>query len=290
MSTSPKLTIVILSYNTKDLLKACLYSIESIKDKISKEIVVCDNGSSDGSIEMVEKLFPKVVVVKNGSNLGFAKGNNAARKVARGKYVLFLNSDTEVKDGSFDKTAEYLDKNLGVAAITCKILLPDGSLDKDARRSFPTPWVALTHFSYLDRLFPKSKLFSKYWYGYRSSNVAQEVDVLEGAFMLVRKDVLDLVDWYDEDYFLDAEDIDLCWKIKEKGYKIIYYPFASIIHVKKASKRSNRKVAVISGMKSMELFYRKRLWKRYPILINWMVIFGIKMLSLVRTGKKMILG
>jgi GT2 family glycosyltransferase len=170
--------------------------------------------------------------------------------------------------------------------------LPDGSLDKDARRSFPTPWVALTHFSKLDKIFPTSQFFSRYWYGYISSDTIHDIDSLQGAFCLSPKRLLDDIGWFDETYFLDGEDIDLCWKIHEAGYRIVYFPPVSITHIKGASKgkihtkikRSvdSRKRFVLSGLASMEIFYRKHLWKRYPFFVNWLVLFGIRTLTLFR--------
>lgn len=287
---SVTLSIIILNYNTQELLRNCLQSIKWISDSVKKEMIVVDNGSIDQSIDMLRKEFPEVILVENKENVGFAKGNNAARAVTQGEYVLFLNSDTEVKNGCLDDTVRYLEEHPEVGAITCKTVLPTGELDRDARRSFPTPWVALTHFSYLDRLFPTSPLFSKYWYGYKSPDELHEVDVLQGAFMLTRKQILDTVGWYDESYFLDGEDIDLCWKIKKAGYKIIYYPSVSILHVKKATKKKNRTKAVATGIKSMELFYKKRMWNEYPLILNYLVILGIRILTVIRTGKRIILG
>lgn len=277
-----KLSIIILNYNTKDLLVNCLSSLVRVKKEVSFEVIIADNGSIDDSIPMVKGRFPWVKVVENKANLGFAAGNNRARKVVTGDYVLFLNSDTEMNEATLKETMRYMDENKDVGAMTCKLLLPNGGLDRDARRSFPTPWVAFTHFSFLDRIFSKSMLFSKYWYGFISPDVEHEVDVIEGAFFLVRKDVLDSVDWFDEDYFLDAEDIDLSWKIKEKGWKIIYYPKVSIVHIKKATKKKVSGRFIGRGVEAMEIFYRKRLWSRYPFLINILVIIGIRVVKILR--------
>ena len=296
----PEISIVILNYNTKELTLDCLKSLKKVKGEVSFETIVCDNGSSDGSIEAIKEKYPEVRIIENGANLGFAKGNNAARRKATGNYVLFLNTDTIVYPGVLKKTWEYLQSNKDVAAVTCKLVLPDGSLDKDARRSFPTPWVSLTHLVLkLDRLFPKSFLFAKYWYGYISPDITHEVDVIQGAYLLVRKPVLDSVGWFDEDYFLDGEDIDLCWKIKQKGWKIIYFPEVSIKHLKGATKGKNKSTMKkvpfkeklkfrMSGVTSMEIFYRKRLWGKYPLALNYLVILGIKFVKLSRVVKLML--
>jgi GT2 family glycosyltransferase len=276
------LSIVIVSYNTRTLLDNCLESVYEREKEVPFDVIVVDNASSDGSPEMVNRKYPKAKLIKNKKNLGFAKANNKAKKYIKTKYVLFLNSDTIVHKGTLRETVKYLKKNKKVGSITCKTLLENGQLDKDMRRSFPTPWVALTHLVFrLDRVFPKSKLFSKYWYGYIDENKEHEVDVIQGAFHMSRKKVLDEVGWFDEDYFLDGEDIDLCWRIKKAGWKIVYYPQVKITHLKKASKKGpkkkERKKIVGKGVESMELFYRKRLWGKYPLFINILIVSVIRL-------------
>ncbi len=300
MSEKLELSIVILSYNTKDLLKNCLDSLEKRKHEVKFKVIVVDNGSIDKSVEMVKKDFSWVRLVENESNLGFAAGNNRAQGLCQGEYILFLNSDTLVNQNTLKETLAYLKGHPKVGAVTCKIKLPSGDLDKDARRSFPTPWVAFSHLSGLDRLFPSSKVFAKYWYGYKSADKIQEIDVLQGAFCMVRRQILDDLDWFDESYFLDGEDIDLCWRMKEKGWKNIYYPKVSIIHLKGVSKGKKGKVKtdlslsekrkfVMAGVNSMEIFYRKRLWKNYPLLFNLLLIGAIKILKMIRYVRLLVL-
>ncbi|OGM05797.1 hypothetical protein A2125_01380, partial [Candidatus Woesebacteria bacterium GWB1_43_5] len=230
--------------------------------------------------------FPKVKIIENAQNLGFAAGNNKAKDFVEGKYVLILNPDTLVNKETLKEAVSYLELHIDVAALGCKIVLPNGRLDCDSRRSFPTPWVAFTHFSGMDKLFPKSKLFSQYWYGYFAQDQIHEVDVLQGAFCMVRREILDQIGWYDEDYFLDGEDIDLCWKIKEKGWKIVYFPRVSIIHVKKGTKSKFKSIRnVMAGVESMEIFYKKRLWAKYPLIINLLVLVGINIIRAIRFVK-----
>src|SRR4030042_4439233 len=183
MQKKPKLSIIILSYNTQDLLKDCLLSLRKVVSEVDFEIIVPDNGSTDGSPEMLKEEFPEVLLIENKKNLGFAKGNNRAEPFTRGEYILFLNSDTIINKDTLSKTVEYLDNHRQVGALTCKIFLPDGSLDKDTRRAFITPWIGLVHlFLKLDRIFPESKYFGRYWYGFIPSNAEHEVDVLQGAY------------------------------------------------------------------------------------------------------------
>ena len=300
---NPKLSIIVLSFNTKNLLRDCLLSLNKVKTEVNFEVIIPDNGSTDGSVKMVEKDFAWVKkVIKIGKNIGFAAGNNRAKPYVQGKYVLFLNPDTLLHKNTLDRCVEYLDSHNVVGALTCKILLPSGQLDKDARRSFINPWIGLTHiYLKLDRIFPKSKLFSQYWYGYMPSDEEHEVDALQGAFFLTRKKTLDQVGWFDEDYFLNAEDIDLSWKIKEKGWKIMYYPKVAITHIKGAAKgktKSTRKNIPLkeklkyrlAEVDAMEIFVKKRLWNKYPLAINLIVLAGTKLLKLIRTMKVILFG
>lgn len=281
-----ELSIIIVSFNTKDVLKDCLNSLRKVKKEVSFEVIVSDNGSSDGTVELMKDDYKWVKLIDNSKNLGFARGNNLAKDVANGKYILFLNPDTLINKSTLRESLAYLKLHSDVGSMTCKILLENGKLDKDTRRSFPTPFVALTHFSGLDRIFPRSKTFAKYWYGYLDENVEHEVDVVQGAYHMTRREILDKVNWFDEDYFLDGEDIDLCWRIKELGYKIMYYPKFSIVHIKKASKKKSKSsLRITSGVKAMEIFYKKRLWDRYPFYINFLVLVGIKTLLMLRLIK-----
>ena len=205
MQKKVELSIVVLSYNTTDLLKDCLDSLEKVKDEVNFEVIVVDNDSTDGSPEMIKNNYSYVHLIQKNKNVGFAAGNNSARNVVNGEYVLLLNSDTIVEKNTLRETLKYLKGARDIGALTCKLVLPNGDLDKDARRSFITPWVGLTHLVLkLDRLFPKSKTFSQYWYGYESPDKIHEVDVIQGAYFLTRKKVLDEVSWFDEDYFLDG--------------------------------------------------------------------------------------
>lgn len=302
MPKDVKLSIIILNFNTKNFLKDCLESLAKVNQELNMEIIVIDNGSNDGSYEMVEDKYKDFILIRNKENLGFAAGINQAKNICKGEYILFLNPDTLVYPNILKETVNYLGQHLEIGALTCKVVLPNGQLDKDTRRAFITPWIGLTHlFLRLDRIFPKSKLFSQYWYGYKSENEIHEVDALQGAFFLVRKKILDEVGWFDEDYFLDGEDIDLSWKIKQKGWKIIYYPKVSILHYKGISKGKNLFVKVkiplkekvkyrVSGVNSMELFYKKHLWKRYPLVLSILIILGIKVLKIIRVIRLIIFG
>jgi len=291
----PELSVIILNYNTKDLTFKCIESIRKHTHGVNYEIIVVDNGSTDGSVEVIKK-HEKIILIKNDKNLGFAAGNNSARKIVKGKYILFLNSDILLTENTFKSVLDYFKKHKDTGALTCKLVMPSGKLDKDARRSFPTPWIAFTHFARLDLLLPKSRIFSKYWYGYISPDTTHEIDVVQGSFFLSSKKILDKVDWFDEDYFLNGEDIDLSWKIKNLGLKNIYYPKTSVIHIKGATKGKKqarmkkpplkeRIKFTLMGINAMEIFYNKRLKKSYSPITNATVFAGIKILKVIRVIK-----
>ena len=272
----PKLSIIILNHNTKDILVDCLKSIEKVKNELSFEVIVSDNASSDGSQEVVRKNFEWVKLIE-GPNISYSNGNNRARKYVNGKYVLFLNSDTIVHKETLRKTVNYLENNPEVGALTCKLVLKNGELDYDARRRFPTPWISF------NRLFLGNG--RKYWYLDVPSDKTQEVDAIQGAFFMSPKKVLDEVRWLDEKFSFDGEDLDLCFQIKKSGYKVVYFPEVSITHLKKATRDRVPEIKLkrkMEGVNTMEYFYKKNFWGDYPIIFNYFVLTGIKLLKLLR--------
>lgn len=282
----PNLSIVILNYNTKKFLDGLFTSLGEVRGEADFEVIVVDNGSEDKSSELI-KLIKGIKLIQNKKNLGFAKGNNSARKVVRGEFVLFLNTDTKVPRGTIKKSLEKMASDKKIGILTCRMKMKNGKLDRDARRSFPTPWVSLTHFTALDRIFPRSKLFSRYWYGWIPPETTHEIDASQGAFLLTRKTILDKVGWFSEDYFLDGEDIDLSWKIKSLGYRVLYYPEAWIWHFKKGTKKGEYKNVkfVISGVDAMRIFYVKRLAGDYSLAVGFLVLLGITLVKMARIVK-----
>lgn len=295
------LSVIVSTFNIRDLLRDCLTSLVKAEAAMKKagytmEVIVSDNGADDTD-KMMEKEFPQMKYRRNG-NIGFSAGNNIVRDMCKGKYILMLNADTTVPENTLPESVKYLEEHPDVGAMTCKIVMTDGTLDKDARRSFPTPWIAFTHMTRLDRLFPNSKLFARYWYGYLSPDDEAEVDVLEGAYCMVPKEVMDKINWYDEDYFLNGEDIDLCWKIKELGLKIMYVPHLTISHYKGAAKGKTQKPHVkvtvdpaikrkvlIAGSDAMKIFYNKHYKNKYPFYVSGIVLSGIWVMKQIRLLK-----
>ena len=215
MTKKVDLSVIVLSYNTKDLLRNCLQSIfASETDHYSVEVIVVDNASNDGSVQIVEREFPKVKLIQSKKNLGFSGGNNLGLQEAAGKYILFLNSDTEVIGEAFKKMMIFMNKNPKVGASTAKTMLFSGGMDPDCHRGFPTPWASICYFLGLERLFPKSKSFGHYHKLYLDLNKAHEIDAGFGTVMFVRKKALDQAGLWDENYFFYGEDLDLFYRIK----------------------------------------------------------------------------
>lgn len=293
-----KLSIVILNFNTREYVLQCLRSIEeqNIDPKANTlEVIVSDNGSNDGSVEAIREKFPWVKIIENKKNIGFAAGNNRAIKQARGKIILLLNSDTIVLPDSFEKMLEFLDKTKDAGAATARLELKDGALDLGCHRGFPTPWNAITYFLRLERLFPNVPVFSGYHQSWKDFNVAHEVDAISGACFFVRRKVVKEVGLLDERYFMYAEDLDWCMRIKKAGWKIYYVPDAKITHFKKRSGRSKAEGLPVSPetrklraktityfYDTMRIFYDKHYKEKYPSWLRALVVAGIWLLTAVK--------
>lgn len=268
------LSVIIVNYNTKGLLQRCLQSVFSSKTDFKFEVLVSDNGSNDGSVEMVKNDFPQVKLIENHANLGFSKGNNAALPKALGRYCLLLNSDTEVTPNTFDESIKYMDTHPEVGIMGCKVLLPNGELDKACRRKFPNP-----RNSFL-RLFGLKK-FSDYNIN-APMDQELEVDSVMGAYLLIRKSVMDKIGLLDEDFFMYGEDLDWCWRMKEAGYKVMYNPRAEIVHYKYGSAQAVPFKTIKLAHDAMKIFYRKHYAKKYNWLFGQLVYLGINLrMSLV---------
>lgn len=290
MKKTIDVSVVILNYNTRDLTRACLSTLlSSDLGPYTMEVIVCDNGSGDGSLEMIAKEFPQVVRIANGKNLGFAAGNNPGIRKAGGRYVLLLNTDTETPKDTIREMIRFMDEHPDAGASTCKLLLPDGTMDPACHRGFPTPWVSLTYLTKLEKLFPKSRLFGEYHQGYKDLSSVHEVDCIVGAFFLVRRDVIDAVGLLDEEYFMYGEDIDWCYRIRKAGWKIYFNPNVTLLHKKKQSGRANvmknrRITTEVYFHKYNWLFYTKNYAKTYGPVLTFVVdtLYRMRLFLLTR--------
>jgi GT2 family glycosyltransferase len=275
MMLVPKVSIVIVNWRTPLLLRNCLQTLSKDEQAASFEIYVIDNASGDESLSILAREFPYVKVIANTQNLGFSKACNQAISKAKGEYILLLNPDTLIVDSAISKLAMFLDSHADCGAVGPKVLNEDGTLQLACRRSFPSPAAAFFRLTYLSKLFPEHPLMARYNMTYTDPQQESEVDVLSGSGMMVRKKVVDQVGLLDEDIFMHGEDIDWCWRIKQGGWQIFYYPEAVIYHIHGASSRLRPVGATFDFHKGMAVFYRKHLAKNYWPIFNQLVYLGI---------------
>ncbi|MDP3433964.1 MAG: glycosyltransferase, partial [Bacteroidota bacterium] len=272
-----KLTVIIVNYNVKYFLEQCLYAAYKAALKISSEIIVVDNDSVDGSCQMVAEKFPEATLIANKENVGFSKANNQAIRIAQGEYILLLNPDTVVEEDCFLKIVQFMDKTPDAGGLGVKMIDGKGRFLPESKRGLPTPEVAFWKMFGFSSLFPHSKRFGRYHLGYLDNDQIHEVEVLAGAFMLLRRETLDKVGLLDEDYFMYGEDIDLSYRITKGGYKNYYFPETTIIHYKGESTKKGSINYVKVFYNAMIIFAKKHFSKgnarRYAILINLAIYF-----------------
>jgi hypothetical protein len=269
------LSIVIVSYNTVDHLRACLASLRRSTDLPATEVFVVDNASSDGSADMVAHEFPEVRLIRSPINGGYAHANNLALRETRGRAVMLLNPDTEVGPNDVSVLLTYLTSHPEAAAVGPKLVRADGSLDLACRRSFPTPEIAFYRMVGLSRLFPRSRRFGRYNLTYLDPDVETEVDALAGACMIVRRETIEQVGLLDERFFMYGEDVDWAYRMKERGWHIRYNPSVAILHHKGESSRRNSTQATIAFYRAMHLFYTKHFRAQTFFALDWAIMGAI---------------
>lgn len=252
-----ELSVIIVNYNVKHFLEQCLHSVLKASKTVFTEIFVVDNNSVDGSTQLVKEKFPQVHLIENKENVGFSKANNQAIRLAKGKYILLLNPDTVVEEDTFIKIIRFMEEHPDAGGLGVKMIDGKGNFLPESKRGLPTPWVAFCKMFGLSKLFPKSKKFGKYHLSYLDENKTHEVEVLAGAFMLMRKETLDKVGLLDETFFMYGEDIDLSYRITQGGYKNYYFPETTIIHYKGESTKKGSLNYVKVFYKAMIIFAQK---------------------------------
>ncbi len=289
--SDPDLSVVIVNYNTCQLLDDCLASLLAAEQPVAgAEIIVVDNASSDGSQAMVRQKYPAVQLVASEVNRGFSAANNLGVEAANGRTILFLNSDTRLESDALVKPLAYLDQHPQVGALTVRLVYPTGERDPDNHRGFPTPWNAICHFSGLNRLFRNDPRFNGYFQSYKNMAETHPVDVIAGSYMLMPMALCRELGGWDETYFFYGEDIDFCYRIREAGYQIIYYPHVQVLHYKGASSGLRKESADIArppketrvkvaeeSVRAMKIFYRKFYRQKYPWMVTAVVLAGIQL-------------
>lgn len=269
------LSVIIVNYNVAYFLEQCLHSVFRAVDGLDVEVFVVDNDSVDGSVAMVREKFPQVDLTAMKENLGFSRANNLVIKRATGRYVLLLNPDTLVEEDTFRKTVAFMDAHPDAGGLGVKMIDGQGNYLPESKRGLPTPMVAFHKIFGLSALFPKSRIFGRYHLGYLSRDEVHEIDVLSGAFMMMRKSVLDEVGLLDEEYFMYGEDIDLSYRIVLGGYKNYYFPHTRIIHYKGESTKKSSINYVFVFYRAMAIFARKHFSRRNAKTFAFLINFAI---------------
>ena len=270
-----KLSVVIVNYNVSCFLEQALISVFKALRNVEGEVFVVDNNSADNSLDMLAEKFPQVKVIANRENVGFARANNQAIRVSQGEYVLLLNPDTVVEEDTFEKCIRFMDETPDAGGLGVKMVNGKGEFLPESKRGIPLPSVAFYKLFGLSKLFPRSRKFGAYHLSYLSDDEIHSVEVLAGAFMMMRRSVLDQVGLLDEDYFMYGEDIDLSYRILKGGYKNYYFPETRIIHYKGESTKTGSLNYVLVFYKAMQIFARKHFSQQNARFFNFLIDFAI---------------
>jgi GT2 family glycosyltransferase len=249
--------------------------VESARNGLQVETIVVDNDSVDGSVEHIRHHFPEVRLIANADNRGFARANNQAIREARGKYVLLLNPDTILEKDTLTQCFGFMEKKPGCGAVGVKMIDGEGKFLPESKRGFPTPFTSLMRLTGLSRLFPESRIFNQYNLGYLDEDEINEVDVLCGAFMFIRKEALDRVGLLDEAFFMYGEDIDLSYRIQQGGYRIFYLPTTTIVHFKGESTKKSSLRYYSTFYSAMAIFAKKHYGGRRINPFLWLINLAI---------------
>jgi len=271
------LSVVIVNHNTRERLGTCLRSLIPEITGIEAEIFVVDNGSTDASAEMVCQRFPRVSLLIEPTNTGFARANNRALRRAAGRHVLILNPDTEIQPGAVRTLRQSLDSLTQAVAVGPKVVRPDGRLDLACRRTFPSPLIAFARLAGLSRILPRSRWLARYNRTYEDPDVPGEMDAGTAAALCFHREALARINYFDEDFFMYGEDLDLCYRLKKDGGRIYYVPSAVVLHVKGESSKQQPRAMLREFHRAMWLFYRKHYARGWTATLAPLVWLGIQL-------------
>ncbi len=272
-----RVSVIVLNYKTPDLTIRAVQTAQQSCGDMPCEVFVVDNGSQDESIKRFSEELTDIILIDNRQNLGFSAGNNVAIRRARGEYILLLNSDTEVIDTAISQSVSYMARNRKVGILGCRVELPDGRLDHACRRGFPTPNASLYYYTGLAKKHPQSPKYAAYTLSYLDECAVSDVDAVMGAFLLIRRDTLDQIGLLDEAFFMYGEDLDWCYRAKQEGWSVVYFPEARIIHHKYGSRSKRQTKTIKDFYRAMRIFYHKHYKGKYPAAVTLLVLLGINL-------------
>ena len=273
---TPLISICILNLNAVNYLRGCLDSLPGALGGLSSEVIVVDNGSTDGSLELLRDQYPFVQLIQNHSNLGYTAPMNQGLRAGRGKYLVQLNPDTIVHPGAFLAIYNWLEAHPEVGICSPKVLNRDGSLQSQCRRSAARPWDVISYFSGLWKLFPRSPFFGRYLLSYRGDDETFEVEAVSGSCMFIRRAVTEQIGFLDEAFFAYQEDTDFCVRARLAGWKVYFYPGGQVTHFGGQGGSTHQATrAIYQWHRSYLIYYRKHLAPHYFFLVNWLMYAGM---------------
>lgn len=274
-----QLSVVILNYNVRHFLEQCVLSVQKATQNFNAEIIVVDNNSPDDSCQMMKERFPEVILIENKENAGFPKGNNIGVKIASGKYICILNPDTVVAEDTFEKVLAFAKKQENLGIIGCKLIDGTGNFLPESKRGIPTPFVAFTKIFSLYKLFPNIKSFGKYYASHLNENQTGKVEILVGAFMMMKKETYDEVGGFDEDCFMYSDDIDLSYMVLKTGKQNYYFHETTVIHYKGESTIKDG-TYMKRFQEAMNFFYKKHF--KTSFFFSFFMKIGIVFFSVIK--------
>ena len=274
-----QLSVIILNYNVRYFLELCVLSTQKAIQNLDAEIIVIDNNSSDDSCAMMKQRFPNIKLIENKENLGFPKGNNIAVREAKGEYICILNPDTVVAEDTFEKILKFQKTNSNIGITGCKLIDGTGNFLSESKRGIPTPWVAFTKIFGLYKLFPNTSLFNKYYAQHLDENQTGKVDILVGAFMLMKRELYNEIRGFDENCFMYSDDIDLSYMALQKGKSNYYFHETTVIHYKGESTVKDG-TYMKRFQEAMNFFYKKHF--KVSVFFSLFMKIGIVFFSFVK--------
>ena len=282
-----ELSIIIVSYNVKEYLRNCLYSVKRAAEGIEHKVFVVDNNSKDGSPEMVRTEFPGVTLIANSTNRGFSFANNQAVRISSGEYILLLNPDTITGEDTLVKCLKFMEEHPDAGILGVKMVNGEGVFLPESKRALPTPATAFFKVTRLNRLFPSSDLFNRYYLPGINNSETSTVEVIPGAFMFIRREAFSKTGLLDEDYFMYGEDIELSYRMLQTGYKNYYFPEVSITHFKGKSSERNSYSDILHFYRAMRIFSLKRHIEKFSPFY-YLIIPGIWLSEFLALGGRAI--
>lgn len=280
-----QLSVIILNYNVRHFLEQCVLSVQKATQNFNAEIIVVDNNSPDDSCQMMQERFPDVILIENKENSGFPKGNNSGVKIACGEYICILNPDTVVAEDTFEKVLAFAKKQENLGIVGCKLIDGTGNFLPESKRGVPTPFVAFTKIFSLYKIFPSIKSFGKYYASHLTENQTGKVEILVGAFMVMKKETYEEVGGFDEDCFMYSDDIDLSYMVLKTGKQNYYFHETTVIHYKGESTVKDG-TYMKRFQEAMNFFYKKHF--RTSFFFSLFMKIGIVFFSFIKMfqGKK----